>query len=105
MVERTQHAIGRGSALIRRWASLLCQALILYSHGVVQQAKSGQLAFLVSFEKHIMRMRKKADLPQKICVQCGLSFTWRKKWQRVWDEVKYCSDRCRHTPSPKSPRH
>ena len=23
-------------------------------------------------------------------------FTWRKKWARVWDEVKYCSDRCRN---------
>lgn len=20
---------------------------------------------------------------------------WRKKWENVWDEVKYCSDRCR----------
>ena len=21
--------------------------------------------------------------------------TWRKKWERVWDDVKYCSERCR----------
>lgn len=42
-----------------------------------------------------MRMRKKQDLPQKTCLQCGLPFTWRKKWEKVWDEVKYCSDRCR----------
>lgn len=42
-----------------------------------------------------MRMRKKHDLPQKTCLQCGLPFTWRKKWEKVWDEVKYCSDRCR----------
>jgi hypothetical protein len=40
-------------------------------------------------------MRKKADLPTKVCVCCGRPFTWRKKWARVWDEVKYCSDRCR----------
>lgn len=40
-------------------------------------------------------MTKKADLPTKICVHCGRPFTWRKKWARVWDEVKYCSDRCR----------
>ncbi|MBL7744193.1 MAG: DUF2256 domain-containing protein [Chitinophagaceae bacterium] len=26
---------------------------------------------------------------------CRRPFTWRKKWQKVWDEVKYCSDRCR----------
>jgi hypothetical protein len=42
-----------------------------------------------------MRMRKKADLPEKICAHCGRPFAWRKKWARMWDEVKYCSQRCR----------
>ncbi|ATS24003.1 MULTISPECIES: DUF2256 domain-containing protein [Xanthomonas] len=42
-----------------------------------------------------MAMRKKQDLPEKVCVQCGRPFRWRKKWERVWDAVKYCSDRCR----------
>lgn len=42
-----------------------------------------------------MRMRKKADLPQKICITCGRPFAWRRKWAEVWDEVRYCSDRCR----------
>lgn len=37
----------------------------------------------------------KSDLPTKTCVSCGRPFSWRKKWERVWDEVKYCSDRCR----------
>ncbi len=41
------------------------------------------------------RMRKKADLPTKTCAACGRPFAWRKKWERVWDEVRYCSDRCR----------
>ncbi|WP_162046775.1 DUF2256 domain-containing protein [Vibrio taketomensis] len=40
-------------------------------------------------------LRAKRDLPQKVCVICRRPFTWRKKWQRCWDEVKYCSDRCR----------
>ena len=40
-------------------------------------------------------MRKKADLPSKPCAACGRPFTWRKKWAKVWDEVLYCSDRCR----------
>nr|WP_081681427.1 DUF2256 domain-containing protein [Flectobacillus major] len=44
-----------------------------------------------------MKMRKKADLPAKICQTCGKPFVWRKKWEKVWDEVKYCSDRCRNT--------
>lgn len=38
---------------------------------------------------------KKSDLPSKVCLACGRPFTWRKKWEKVWDEVKYCSDRCR----------
>lgn len=41
------------------------------------------------------RMRRKADLPEKICVQCGRPFAWRKKWERVWEQVRFCSDRCR----------
>lgn len=40
-------------------------------------------------------MMKKGDLPQKICATCGRPFTWRKKWKTVWDEVKYCSERCK----------
>ncbi|RRV10246.1 DUF2256 domain-containing protein [Pseudomonas sp. v388] len=40
-------------------------------------------------------MKRKADLPVKTCVVCGLPFSWRKKWARCWDEVRYCSERCR----------
>ncbi|GBU16782.1 MAG: DUF2256 domain-containing protein [Methylobacterium sp. CG08_land_8_20_14_0_20_71_15] len=40
-------------------------------------------------------MRRKGDLPEKICAQCRRPFAWRKRWERVWDEVRYCSDRCR----------
>ncbi|WP_223422411.1 DUF2256 domain-containing protein [Tateyamaria pelophila] len=41
------------------------------------------------------RMRKKVDLPFKMCSVCDRPFVWRKKWEKVWDDVKYCSDRCR----------
>ncbi|MBM3725563.1 MAG: DUF2256 domain-containing protein [Acidobacteria bacterium] len=37
----------------------------------------------------------KQNLPTKICQACGRPFTWRKRWERVWNDVKYCSDRCR----------
>ncbi len=50
-----------------------------------------------------MKMRKKSDLPTKTCVSCGLPFIWRKKWEKVWDEVKYCSDRCRAAGPGKKP--
>jgi hypothetical protein len=36
----------------------------------------------------------KANLPSKICVVCDRPFTWRKKWERCWDEVTVCSKRC-----------
>ncbi|MBT6235202.1 DUF2256 domain-containing protein [Bacteroidia bacterium] len=40
-------------------------------------------------------MHKKKNLPTKECITCGLPFTWRKKWEKNWEEVKYCSERCR----------
>ena len=36
----------------------------------------------------------KSNLPEKICVVCGRPFTWRKKWERCWDEVTCCSKKC-----------
>ena len=35
------------------------------------------------------------ELKIKSCVVCGREITWRKKWQRSWDEVRYCSEACR----------
>ncbi|WP_162415811.1 DUF2256 domain-containing protein [Cyclobacterium roseum] len=37
--------------------------------------------------------------PQKICPVCGRPFTWRKKWEKNWEQVLYCSDRCRSNRS------
>lgn len=31
----------------------------------------------------------------KTCVACGRTITWRKKWERDWDEIRYCSAACR----------
>ena len=31
----------------------------------------------------------------KDCASCGRVMTWRKAWERNWDDVKYCSDACR----------
>ena len=33
--------------------------------------------------------------PDKTCVRCGRPFSWRKKWERDWESVRYCSDKCR----------
>lgn len=32
---------------------------------------------------------------EKPCIVCGRTMTWRRKWARNWDDVKYCSDACR----------
>ncbi|WP_138434192.1 DUF2256 domain-containing protein [Winogradskyella algicola] len=44
-----------------------------------------------------MRGVKKQHLPIKICPICERPFTWRKKWAKNWDNVKYCSEKCRRT--------
>ena len=41
-----------------------------------------------------------ASLPSKFCICCGRPFQWRRKWARCWDEVKYCSERCRRRKKP-----
>lgn len=33
--------------------------------------------------------------PDKSCARCGRAIAWRKKWERCWDEVRWCSDACR----------
>lgn len=35
------------------------------------------------------------DQPTKTCAVCGRTITWRKKWARDWENVRYCSDACR----------
>lgn len=67
----------------------------------LQSSRSSSTIFCTSLA---MRMRKKHDLPQKTCAQCGLPFAWRKKWEAVWDEVKYCSDRCRNERKRSAPQ-
>ncbi|HIG73940.1 MAG TPA: DUF2256 domain-containing protein [Bacteroidetes bacterium] len=37
---------------------------------------------------------RKPHLPSKTCAACGHPFRWRKKWERDWDRVAYCSKRC-----------
>jgi hypothetical protein len=37
----------------------------------------------------------KSFLPSKPCAVCGRTMTWRRAWAKTWDEVRYCSERCR----------
>ncbi|MEE2681438.1 MAG: DUF2256 domain-containing protein [Planctomycetota bacterium] len=36
-----------------------------------------------------------SPLPEKTCARCGRRFAWRKKWERDWEQVRYCSNACR----------
>lgn len=59
-----------------------------------------------AYRQHPVAHRK-PHLPEKICLVCQRPFAWRKKWEKVWDEVRYCSDACRGrrasiTASPSS---
>ncbi len=31
----------------------------------------------------------------RTCASCGRTIEWRKKWERDWDSVRYCSAACR----------
>lgn len=44
---------------------------------------------------------KKSELPEKICPVCDRPFSWRKKWERNWEEVRYCSNACRKKKKAK----
>lgn len=50
------------------------------------------------------RSPRKPELPTKVCAHCGRLFAWRKKWARDWDNVRYCSQRCRQSPRLRNER-
>ena len=39
-------------------------------------------------------VHKKKKLDSKVCIVCKKKFFWRKKWERDWVDVKYCSKSC-----------
>ncbi|AAW85967.1 zinc finger protein [Aliivibrio fischeri ES114] len=53
------------------------------------------IRFLVASDDVMGSNMKKSQLPEKLCVVCQRPFRWRKKWERDWPMVKYCSKRCR----------
>lgn len=48
-----------------------------------------------------MKNVKKENLPEKICPECNRPFKWRKKWENNWEEIKYCSEKCRRNKTQK----
>ncbi|MCV6588248.1 MAG: DUF2256 domain-containing protein [Marinobacterium sp.] len=46
---------------------------------------------------------KKLNLPAKTCPVCQRPFSWRRKWKAGWEDVKYCSKRCRRQRNANQP--
>jgi len=38
---------------------------------------------------------QKSNLPEKLCEYCHRPMAWRKAWAKNWENVKYCTERCR----------
>lgn len=36
-----------------------------------------------------------SDRNDKTCVSCGRRIEWRKKWERDWGEIRFCSTSCK----------
>ncbi|MBY0311322.1 MAG: DUF2256 domain-containing protein [Phycisphaerales bacterium] len=45
----------------------------------------------------------RVNRPSKVCTVCGREITWRKKWERDWENVRYCSDGCRKRKNSAQP--
>jgi hypothetical protein len=44
-----------------------------------------------------LKFLKSKGLPSKMCACCNRPMVWRKSWAKNWDEVKYCSEKCRRS--------
>ncbi|RAU18044.1 DUF2256 domain-containing protein [Nitrincola tibetensis] len=49
-------------------------------------------------------MHRKPHLPEKMCPVCQRPFSWRKKWEKNWESVTYCSHACRTKRKPHAPK-
>lgn len=45
---------------------------------------------------------KETTPKEKICIVCGRKMQWRARWSKNWDQVKYCSDKCRKAKNQDS---
>lgn len=59
--------------------------------------KSGQVLAAIPYSAPSGARLSVRSMPTdpKSCVVCGRTIEWRRKWERSWNEVKYCSAACR----------
>jgi hypothetical protein len=105
---KTRHDTSTHAMLSKRVASPSLRRVSVCVVALVALSVSSTSAFVIpsrvrSFSSQLFGRRakgkvdkrpSKSNLPEKICVVCGRPFTWRKKWERCWDEVTCCSKSC-----------
>ncbi len=76
---------------------LFHKQIVFFATGILRALENDTKCKLVIciVKINMAKQRSKSDLPTKICPVCDRPFTWRKKWAECWDDVKYCSERCR----------
>ena len=62
-----------------------------------QEVRECRASERIGSDKENNMAHKKVNLPQKTCPVCQRPFNWRKKWEKDWEQVTYCSERCRRT--------
>ncbi|HAD60141.1 MAG TPA: DUF2256 domain-containing protein [Planctomycetaceae bacterium] len=50
------------------------------------------------------RSRRATVRPQKVCESCERPFEWRRKWRACWDDIRFCSARCRRNTRVRKQR-
>ena len=80
-------------------------------HGPIDSSSVDIISWWLPSSEHFLMVHKKINLPEKRCERCGRPFAWRKKWAKVWEQVRFCSDRCKRdgqkqgkiqTPTPRN---
>jgi hypothetical protein len=80
---------------------MLASVILKFERNVLFSASSFKPSIsrrrrLLSILRDMPRIAQtKNGFAPKICIACGLEFEWRKKWQRDWEYVKYCSEKCK----------
>ena len=59
--------------------------------GLIKALRAGQQ----NLDTEIFQFPWGSNLPEKTCIVCQRPYKWRRKWKLVWNEVKYCSEKCR----------
>merc|ERR1711908_241484 len=76
-------------------AGLVFAAFVPLSHVSPGLRSSVAPASTIGLARAALRMRQRGNAAGRMKKTKTKPMVWRKKWEKNWDEVRYCSDRCR----------